>query len=106
MQSINKRFPKQDAIWLYSNPKIAQQKAIQYLGSDALLIRSKTKNKKYSIQSADGKTINFGQMGYEDYTKHKDDIRRQNYLKRTSNIKGSWKDDLFSGNNLSRNILW
>ena len=102
MQSIG----KDDSIWMYSNPVIAQQKAIKYLGPAAVLTRSKAKNKKYSIQTPDGKIINFGQMGYEDYTKHKDSMRRQNYLRRTSNIKGDWKDDRYSPNNLSRNILW
>jgi hypothetical protein len=45
-------------------------------------------------------------MGYEDFTKHKDDKRRENYLKRTTNIPGNWKDNKYSPNNLSRNILW
>ena len=52
------------------------------------------------------KWIYFGQMGYEDFTKHKDDKRRENYLKRTTNIPGNWKDNKYSPNNLSRNILW
>jgi hypothetical protein len=45
-------------------------------------------------------------MGYEDFTKHKDPIRRHNYLTRTANMKGNWKDNPYSPNNLSRNILW
>ena len=106
MQSINKRFSKDNSIWMYSNPIVAQQKAINYLGPTTVLTRSKAKNKKYAIQTPNGKIINFGQMGYEDHTKHKDNIRRQNYLRRTSNIKGDWKDDRYSPNNLSRNILW
>ena len=102
MQSIG----KDDSIWMYSNPVIAQLKAIKYLGPAAVLTRSKAKNKKYAIRTPDGNIINFGQMGYEDYTKHKDDIRRQSYLNRTSNIKGDWKNNPYSPNNLSRNILW
>ena len=38
MISLNKRFPKNDAIWIYSNPKIAQQKAFEYYGSDDFYI--------------------------------------------------------------------
>jgi hypothetical protein len=41
MQSIGKRFDKENSIWVYSNPKVAQQKAISYLGPAAVLIRSK-----------------------------------------------------------------
>ena len=52
------------------------------------------------------KWIYFGQMGFEDFTKHKDLKRRESYLNRTANMRGNWKDDLYSANNLSRNILW
>jgi hypothetical protein len=45
-------------------------------------------------------------MGYEDFTKHKDKKRQTAYLKRTENIKGDWKSDKYSANNLARNILW
>jgi len=106
MISLNKRFPKQDPIWIYSNPKLAQQKAFQTLGPEAILNRSKTKNKKYCILSPEGKKINFGQMGYEDFTKHNDELRRYNYLNRTSKIRGNWKQNTYSPNNLSREILW
>ena len=106
MISLNKRFPKTDAIWIFSNPKIAQQKAFDIYGPDAILNRSNTKNKKYSITTPENKLINFGQMGYEDYTKHNDDLRRSNYLNRTSKIRGDWRQNKYSPNNLSRSILW
>jgi hypothetical protein len=106
MISFNKRFPKTDAIWIYSNPKIAQRKAFEFYGPEAILTRSNTKNKKYCIQTPEGKTINFGQMGYEDFTKHNDELRRYNYLMRTSKIRGDWKSNKYSPNNLSRTILW
>jgi hypothetical protein len=106
MISLNKRFPKTDAIWIYSDPKIAQQKASEYYGPDAILYRSNTKNKKYYIMTPENKLINFGQMGYEDYTKHNDELRRYNYIQRTSKIRGDWKQNKYSPNNLSRTILW
>ena len=107
MISLNKRFPKTDAIWIFSNPKIAQQKAFDIYGPDAILNRSNTKNKKYYIVSPlENKIINFGQMGYEDYTKHNDDLRRSNYLNRTSKIRGDWRQNKYSPNSLSRNLLW
>lgn len=31
---------------------------------------------------------------------------RDNYLRRTDNISGNWRNDLQSKNSLSRNILW
>jgi hypothetical protein len=104
--NFQERFPQDDDIWMYSNPREAQEKAFKIYGKDATLYRSKAKNKKYSILNPQGKIINFGQMGYEDFTKHKNSIRRHNYLTRTSGMKGNWKDDGYSANNLSRNILW
>jgi hypothetical protein len=45
-------------------------------------------------------------MGYEDYTIHQDDKRRDSYLSRATNIKGNWRDNKYSPNNLSIHILW
>lgn len=42
------------------------------------LMKSKQKNKKYAVK-VDGKTVNFGAEGYEDYTTHKDDKRKDRY---------------------------
>jgi len=98
--------PKKDELYKYSNPVKAQKQAFIYLGKKALLYKSKNINKKYSIIDPSGKIINFGQLGYEDFTKHDDDARRKNYLTRTAGMKGNWKNNLYSANNLSRNILW
>jgi hypothetical protein len=104
--NFQERFPQDDDIWMYSNPREAQEKAFRIYGKDALLFRSKTKNKKYSIVNPKGKIVNFGQMGYEDFLKHKNLSRKMNYLNRSAGMKGNWKDDGYSPNNLSRNILW
>ena len=64
MISLKERFPDNDAIWIFSNPKIAQKKAFEFYGPNAILHRSNTKNKKYCIQTPEGKKINFGQMGF------------------------------------------
>ena len=98
--------PKRDELYLYSNPIKAQKKAFTYLGRNAILYKSQNINKKYAIIDPSGKIINFGQLGYQDYTKHNDKERRKNYLTRTSGMKGNWKDNPYSANNLSRNILW
>jgi hypothetical protein len=91
----------------YSNPVEAQKKAIEYLGKDALLYTSTNSKKKYSIYDPNKKRfVNFGAMGYEDFTLSKDDERRRRYLARATKIKGNWKDDKYSPNNLAINILW
>lgn len=91
-----------------SNPLIAQQNAYKYLGkANGKLYVSDRKDKKYYVINPNTKEkIHFGSIKYEDYTKHKNKERRRLYLLRSSNIKGDWKDDPYSPNNLSRNILW
>jgi hypothetical protein len=89
----------------YSNHIQAQKMAYKYLGKTAKLYPATNSQKKYAIWH-DGKWINFGQMGYEDYTKHHNKTRRKNYLTRSGKIRGNWKQDKYSPNNLSRNILW
>lgn len=74
--------------------------------SETLYISDKPKY-KYKIYNPDSKKfVYFGDMRYEDFTKHKDESRRRNYLKRASNIKGDWKDNPYSKNNLAINLLW
>ena len=104
--NFQERFPSDDDIWSYSNPTVAQQNAFKKYGKTAILYRSKAKNKKYSIIHPNGKIVNFGDIRYEDFTQHKDPVRRLNYLTRTAKMKGNWKEDGYSANNLSRNILW
>jgi hypothetical protein len=91
----------------YSNPKIVQSKAKKYLGKDTLIQLSNKKDKKYMVYDPNTeKMIHFGQNGYEDFTKHKDENRRQRYLNRATKIKGNWKDNKYSPNNLSIHLLW
>lgn len=104
--SFQDRFNEYDAIWDYSNPLKAQQQAFKIYGDKAILYRSKTKTKKYAIKAPNGKLVNFGQMGFEDFLKHGDNARKMSYLKRSAGIKGDWSKDPFSPNMLSRRILW
>lgn len=68
---------------------------------------SPDKNKKYAIYDPNiNKLVSFGNINYEDYSYHKNEERRNNYLKRASKIKGNWKDNKFSPNNLAIAILW
>ena len=45
--NFQQRFDPTDEIWMYSNPLKAQKNAFRDYGSDAILYRSKAKNKKY-----------------------------------------------------------
>jgi hypothetical protein len=103
--TAKKTFPSR--IYLYSTPKTAQRMAYKYLGKTAKLYPASNPEKKYKIFDPKNNTwVNFGQMGYEDYTKHRDKKRRKNYLTRTKFMKGDWRKNKYSANNLSRNILW
>jgi hypothetical protein len=91
----------------YSNPKKVLENAINYIGNDVIIDISTKPNKKYMVYNpTTEKWIHFGEIGYEDFTYHKDLTRRENYLKRTANIKGNWATDKYSPNNLSRYLLW
>ena len=100
------KFQKKD-ILDYSNPTKVFKKAKQYLGSDVEIELSNDPKKKYMVYDPHKqKWVHFGQMGYEDFTKHNDPIRRHNYLTRTAFMRGDWKNNKYSPNNLSRNLLW
>lgn len=91
----------------WTNPVKAQEMAYRYLGKTAKIYPSKNANKKYRVyDKKNNRWVNFGQIGYQDYTKHNDKTRRKSYLKRSSKIRGDWKKNKYSANNLSRNILW
>jgi len=51
------------------------------------------------------KVVRFGAAGMSDYTKHKDDARKERYLKRHSGMGGHW-DKPDTPGALSRWILW
>ncbi len=101
------KIPKTDEIWKWSNPDKVAEMAKKYLGDMAVVFRSTKPKKKYMIfDPIDNKWIFFGELGFEDFTKHQDPKRRENYLKRATNIKGNWKKNRYSANNLAINILW
>ena len=98
---------KASSILKYSNPTKAFKKAKEYLGKDVEIKLSDKPDKKYMVYNPHkDHWVHFGQMGYEDFLKHQNLIRRNNYLTRTYFMKGNWRNDKYSPNNLSRNILW
>jgi len=99
------RFSKKLLRW--SSPGKAQTMAHRYLGKTAKLYPSTNPHKKYRIWDPKNEHwVQFGQIGYEDFTKHNDKARRHNYLTRTAKMRGEWRNNKYSANNLSRNILW
>jgi hypothetical protein len=96
---------KYEDLLKYSNPQIVAQRLEEYLPGTQLYISSRA-NKKYMVQNKEGKLIHFGQMGYEDFTNHRDPVRRDRYLKRAMGIKGKWRLDEYSPNALSIVLLW
>ena len=71
--------------------------------------KSRTKNKKFYVVYG-GRVINFGQRGYSDFTKHKDEDRREAYMKRHKAIKNKegklvYKDKS-SPSFWALNLLW
>lgn len=97
---------KEKEILKWSNPLRVVDMARQYFGEEVPIYLSSKKEKKYMIQDPNGRWVHFGQMGAEDFTKHQDRARRQRYLARATNIRGQWKDNPYSPNNLSINLLW
>ena len=65
---IDKKWSKQ--LLRYSNPYKAQKMAYKYYGKTAKLYPASKKCKKYCIiKPSTNNCVNFGQLGYEDYTK-------------------------------------
>lgn len=67
------------------------------------------KHKKYYV-IYNNKKINFGDNRYEDYTIHKDKIRRSNYRKRASRIKNKKGELTYKNKNYANywayHLLW
>ena len=91
-----------------SNPEIVKQNMKKYFKKEIPeLFLSNRKNKKYMVLNPNtNKFVHFGALAYEDYTVHNDKQRQKNYISRATNIKGNWKTDRFSPNNLSLFLLW
>ena len=72
------------------------------------IMKSNNPDKKYKavIQQQNGrsKTVHFGAAGMSDYTKHKDNERKQRYLNRHQNNE-NWNDYTTAGFYATR-ILW
>ena len=94
-----------------SDPAEVKRRFEKYRGTAKATIEpSPREDKKYIIRVAPvagvrGRAVHIGSK-MEDFTKHADEKRRANYLTRSGAIKGDWRDDKWSANNLSRALLW
>ena len=77
---------KEEQLKLYSDISKVQKKA-KKLGLNPVEISSR-KDKKYMIRDDSGDLKHFGLMGYQDYTKHQDEKRRESFQRRNHR----WKD--------------
>lgn len=95
---------KEEDILLYSNPKQVLKDAKKLFGNDVEIKISTRKDKKYMIKNPENdKWVHFGQMFYEDYTKHKDKKRMERF--RIRNHKWANANE-FSPAYLSYHLLW
>lgn len=85
----------------YSNIKEVQRLANKY--GVGKVFPSNRKDKKYMVQDPSGKMVHFGQMGYEDFTKHKDTIRQERFRQRNRKWASSTK---WTPSWLSYYLLW
>jgi len=96
--------PTAEEVNKYSNYAIAKRQTKKFLGKNTKLHLSHRKNKKFMVIDPEtGHQINFGQMGYEDYLKHKNKTRRHNFLVRNHKWKNAKK---YSPAYLAYHILW
>jgi hypothetical protein len=87
----------------YSNPKIVYKKAREIYGPGVQIEPSTRKSKKYMLLKPDGKWVHFGYYGMEDYTKHKDENRRDAFRSRNRKWAHQHK---YSSAYLSYYLLW
>ncbi len=110
--SIYNDFPIDHQIWNVSDPKFVRdtyhrlykdhiKRIKQLTGVDSEIYLSSRKNKKYMVFNGVNMS-HFGDIRYESYDKHQDEIRRQKYLKRFNKHHNS----PYSPYQLSLFLLW
>jgi hypothetical protein len=61
---------------------------------------------KYYITTKSGRKVLCGAVGYSDFTKHKDEDRKQRYVNRYNNNKNWTESGIDSAGFWSRHLLW
>jgi hypothetical protein len=94
-----------------SDPAEVKRRFEKYRGSAKATIEPSPRiDKKYMVRvaaanGARGRIVHIGST-LADFTKHGDEAKRKSYLARSAGIKGDWRDDKWSANNLSRALMW
>ena len=68
------------------------------------IVKSKKPNKKFDAVIDKTKTVSFGAKGYSDYTNHKDEDRKDRYIKRHRTHE-DWNDPRTAGF-YAKHVLW
>ena len=71
---------------------------------EIVIKKSSRDDKKYDAIIDGNKTVSFGAKGYSDFTKHKDEERKKNYIARHKPNQ-DWKDYTTAGF-YAKHILW
>lgn len=75
----------------------------KFYGASTPLLLSTRKDKKFMVIAPNGKRVHFGQMGYDDWHSHKDQIRRDRFLQRNNRWKNAAK---WTPAHLAYYVLW
>lgn len=71
---------KLEQILPYTDPIMVERRAKQLYGRNVKIEYSTRKDKKYMIYDPNtNKWVSFGQVGFQDYTRHKDEERRKRF---------------------------
>ena len=70
------------------------------------LVKSPNPKKKWRIEFSDGKHIDFGAVGYQDYTQHHDSKRKELYLSRHKSHEDWTLEGVHTAGFWSRWLLW
>lgn len=68
------------------------------------IVNSNKKDKRFKAIFSNGKKVDFGLNGGSTYIDHKDEKKKENYIKR-HRVRENWEDYMSAGA-LSRYILW
>ncbi len=99
--------PKNPKFLNNTNIEAAQFNAFDYLGKDGVLFYSPHKSKKFRIYDPIfDKWVDFGNINEKDFTKHKNENLRQKFIKKISKSRGDWRENPFSPQRLTIEILW
>lgn len=73
---------------------------------EVVITPSKNKNKKFDAVIDGKKTVSFGASGYSDYTKHKDNDRKNKYIDRHKSNEDWTKSGIRTAGFYSKHVLW